>query len=210
MPIEDLKIKLIRNRNNPGTGLPIYTISYKGDPKRPYYPSYQILTALIGQSGVFIELNSDLTVTAKNDRLDTVRKYKEIVSAIPGIEFRSRKIPSVQRPMILGFPIQARKKLEAEELVAFIPKSVWDDEKFMEALPVDGARYYIAKEPEEALTGLPDSRSILEGFWGMAEENKAEIFKFILFDTPVLGRMGITSCGTDEQELSGLFGKKDK
>lgn len=210
MPIEDLKIKLIKNRNSPGMALPLYTITYKEDLKRPYYPSYQILTALIGKSDVFIELNSDLAVASANDRLDTVKNYQETAGSIPGIEFRSRKIPSAQRPTILGFLFETQKKLEAEELVVFIPNSVWTGEKFMEALPVNGARYYITKEPGTAVTGLPDGRSILEGFWNMTDEDKANIFKFILFDTPFLGRMGITACGTDEKGLFELLGKKGK
>ncbi len=210
MPIEDLKIKLIKNRNSPGMDLPLYTISYKEDLKRPYYASYQILTALIGQSGVFIELNSDLAVVAPNDRLNTVRNYKQIAGSVPGIEFRSRKIQSAQRPTILGFLFETQKKLEAEELVVFIPNSVWTGDKFMEALPINGARYYITKEPEGEVTGLPDVRSILEGFWNMTDEDKADMFKFILFDHPFLGRMGITACGTDEQELFELLGKKVK
>lgn len=210
MPIEDLKIKLIKNRNSPGMALPLYTITYKEDPKRPYYPSYQILTALIGQSGVFIELNSDLAVAAPSDRLNTVRNYKEIAGSIPGIEFRARKIPSAQRPAILGFLFESQKKLEAAELLVFVPNSVWNGEKFMETLPVNGARYYITKGPATAATGLPDGRSILDGFWNMTDEEKEDIFKFILFDNPSLGRMGITACGTDEPELSELLGKKGK
>ncbi len=210
MPIDDLKIKLIKNRNSPGMALPLYTITYKEDPKRPYHPSYQILTALIGQSGVFIELNSDLAVASANDRLNTVRDYQETARSIPGIEFRSRKIPSAQKPTILGFLFESQKKLEAEEFVVFIPNSVWNDEKFMETLPVNGARYYITKEPGIAVTELPDGRSILDGFWNMTDEEKADIFKFILFDTPFLGRMGITACGTNEPELFELLGKKGK
>jgi hypothetical protein len=210
MPIEDLKIKLIKNRNSPSMALPIYTITYKEDPKRPYYPSYQILTALIGQSDVFIELNSDLAVASTNDRMGTVRNYQETAGLIPGIEFRSRRIPSAQRPTILGFQFGTQKKLEAEEIVMFIPKSVWNSEKFMETLPVNGARYYITKETGIAVTGLPDGRSILEGFWNMTDGEKADIFKFILFDTPHLGRMGMAACATDEPELLELLGKKGK
>lgn len=208
MPIEDLKVKLMRNRNDPGMGLPLYTISYKADPKRPYYPSYQILTALIGQSGVFIELNSDLAVAAQNDRLDTVRNYKETVGKVTGIEFRSRRLPSAHRPTILGFQFETQKKHEAEELVVFIPNNVWSGEKFMETLPVNGARYYIAKEHGNAAMEMPDGHSVLEGFWNMNDEDKADIFKFILFDTPFLGRMGITACNTDERELFELLGKQ--
>lgn len=178
---------------------PLYSITYKVNSKRPYLPSYEILSAFVGQNDVIIELSTDMLMNVQSNVHEYAKKYLDKLNSAFSLEYCSRKVPSAQKPSVLGFLFQTQKKIEADELIIDIPNTIWTDERFMEMLPVHGAKYYITKEPAK-------DRNILNRIWCMPEEEKGDTFKFILNDYPWYGKMGISVSSLDENELRRLLG----
>lgn len=198
MTLDNYKLKLNKNGDSSNIDIPQYSITYRTNSKKPNHASYDILSALKENNDVIIEISTDLFFDSGANKEDYVNQFLNAINSL-NIKYIHRKIPSAKKPSIFGFSIESKKKVEAHEIIAYVPDGVWAEGSLRDNLPISGARYYITKEPMGDTNILNDIRN-------MSEEEKAGIFRLIIFDLALLGQIGINSSFLEAGELNRLLG----
>lgn len=186
MAIKDLKIKVKENKSDGSFSSPKFSISMKqsssSDENRAN--SYEVLSALKGDSDIIIEVNSSLLNIPPWQRETYAKDFLYSVREL-GLDYRYKKGVSQSSlsflAQLFGF---GKNNQSAHEILAYVPHSVWESENFYKILPIHGARYYVLKEPG-------DSSKILDQISNMLDEEKLDYFKFTVFDTSTFSYMGI-------------------
>ncbi len=172
-----------------------YSLSYKR--RKGGSTGYAILSALIGDNDVIMEINTDLSIQRSGVRHDhLIEEFIQQISPL-GLKYRKRIFPSAKRLSIMGFGIQTRTT-EAQEVVVYVPNYIWKKESFMEVIPQFGVRYYVTKESA-------DAEMKMDEITAMKEEEKEDVFGMIIFDISLLGQMGIISKSSKEGEIRDLL-----
>lgn len=197
MDLVPYKIKLRRNRNT-DNGLHQYALTYQRGNGHINQAGYDILSALTGDSDLIIELNTDLLYGVSPEPDKCAEKFLEDIRNL-NLAHSSRTAPSKYPVRFLGFTLERRDKKQSYEIAAYVPNKVWKNASFRDVLPVCGARYYITREPMDAQTTV-------DNLPALSEEQKAAMFRWILFHVNEYARFGILSAADSEKELRGLLG----
>jgi hypothetical protein len=160
--------------------------------------SYEILSSLKSDSDVLIEINSSLFNIPRNQRDSFVTRFIDTIRDL-GLEFRYRKVPSADRPSLLSIIFGKKGDNQAHEVVAYVPNNVWQQDNFKSVFPLCGARYYVIDEELEPSKTLDDVCNMLDS-------EKLERFKLIIFDSGLLGSMGINSLRLEMKDIKHLLG----
>lgn len=195
MELTQYRLRLNRNRDAEDT--PPYSLLYKNRSERACDVSHAILSALIGDHDVIIEVSSDLVSGTKSSGQGLVARFAEEVSAYP-VTCRQREVPSGRKMALMGFSIDRSKKDKSREAAVYVPNAAWRQEGFAGVLPLYGVRYYVLREPMADMAA--------ERVWTAIEEVKAELFSLILFDVASIGQIGVTPYGVGEEDLKRMLG----
>ena len=196
MSMDKYKLKLSRN-NDKNKETPRYSLTYKPGARSVSYVCHDILSAMIGEHDVMIELSTDLLFGPRGKERAYVAAFLNRINDFR-VAVLYRSVPSDRKNMIFGVPIDKRKKEMADEVVAYVPNTVWREASFADIIPIYGARYYVWKEPLDAETAVNE-------FWEMGEDEKACAFNLIIFDIAAIGQAGIdTKLG--EETLRRMLG----
>lgn len=195
MILPKLKIKIKENKNGGSLDRPRYSLSYgpcSGDGEIRE-ACYEILSALKEDRDSLLEVNSSLSSIPLSQRESAVAQFVEGLRAL-GIEYRCRKVPSSTAPSLFSTFVNRGKAPLVQEVIAYIPASIWTSRAFYDILPLFGARYYVlpeAREPQDALDSMNQ----------LLDEEKVEPFDLVVFDSGILGNMGISSSRLKAEEL---------
>ena len=196
MSLGAYKIKLRRNKDA-GKGFYQYSLTYKKGTGHTSQVSYDILSAIAGDSDLLIELNTDLFYGVSPEPDKYAEKFLKDVQSL-NLEYISRKVPSQYPVTVLGVTIRRRDNMQAYEIAAYVPNVIWKNASFKDVLPACGARYYIARE-------TMDAKAVVNNLPDLSEEQKISMFRLVVFHMAELERFGIVSA-SDSEELLGLLG----
>jgi hypothetical protein len=143
--------------------------------------SYDVLSKLIGNSDVIIELNGSLLNLPAKKRDSYILKFIEDVKAL-GLEYRCSKVASVSSPSLLN--LFGNKTTQEQVVVTYMPNEIWSKAEMKNLLSFYGARYIVLKERS-------DAPEILNYLQKMQENEQIEYFKLIAYDAMCLNAMGI-------------------
>lgn len=197
MPLGKYRLKLQKNKEQKEFGSPQYTLKYNAKSDNPRHVSYSILSPLIGNDDVIIMLSTEFFQNPANGNHSPVNKFIENVRQL-GLLIVERNRPTEQKITFFGFQSQMKKKVEIQEVAAYVPNRVWKD-SFCEILPLCGARYFVLQE-------MLSVNSFMNGIFELSEEAIAKTFSTHIFDLAAAGQMGISSNVMDQAEISRRLG----
>lgn len=196
MSLDKYRLKMGKT-NDKNEGMPPYSLTYKPGARRISLVSHDVLSAMIGEHDVMIELSTDLLFGPRGKEQAYVDTFLNQVGAF-SVAVRNRSVLSSRRNVLFGIAFNKKKKEMAHEVVAYIPNAVWREASFADIIPIHGARYYVVKEPV-------DAEAAVDGFWEMGEEEKEDTFLLRIFDIAALGQAGIDT-KLEEDELKEMLG----
>lgn len=197
MPLNKYKIKFRRNSDDISEGSPQYALTYRNDPRNASRTSHEIISAFVDNNDVIIEINSDMSGPAPGSA-DPVAAFLDKTGAL-GLMYRKKSVLSEKGSSIFGFSIRSGKKRYASEASIYLPNSVWFHPDLKNCLPLYGARYYITDRTADASAKLNEIAEL-------NEEDKAGVFRVIIFDLAICGQMGISSIHLTMDEIKGMLG----
>ena len=173
-----------------------FFVSYPNKPGMS--KSYQLLSSLKQQSGLFLEFDSLFTnlptpVEIENAAKNLLRNLGEM-----GISYLHQTSEAKDSRGLLGI-FNVNKTYTAYHIFAYIPDQIWKDSSFQAIIPRYGARYYICKESVDEKKMLED---LLVG--RIPEDKMTELFDFIIYDCMDFGQMGIKTV-LSKEELQTRF-----
>jgi hypothetical protein len=192
------KIKVKANKNKIKDA-PNFLIAYDqmGNDEKKKLESYQIISALVQDKDIFVEIKSELMSVTKGIREDFFMDFLKTVKNF-GLIYRYKKLPPSQRSFLsLDFLSKPRDNHEA---LIYIPNEIWKKEEISKLLPTYGLKYYICKnnvEGEKLLDSLNNGQ--------MLPEEINETFSIIIFDCTALGQMGIYTEQSTLDEINNML-----
>ena len=198
MAAENLKIKFTNTGKKENLDLPQFSITYKTAGKGDVNGSYEILSRLKKENDLIVEIKSTLNFgsDAENEKL-TANCFDEIKKM--DLLYHHKKVQAPARATILSILTARNKTVDAHEIWAYIPDSVWKEEGLRNIVSAYAARYYIAKKVE-------NPQEFLNTMEQMSDDEKRKHFEMVVFNAPVFCQMGIASCNLTESDLKGLLG----
>ena len=183
----DFKISVKEFKGSHSLETPKYNISYSPgmnccQPKR----SYQVISALKGDAGLVVEVNSSLFNLSNNQRGDAALTFLEEIRAL-NWNYRYRKItaPPTMNSLETLFSFMKKPDNTAHQIFVEVPAAVWrDEEMIVKLLPIHGLRYYLG-----AAAGIEPLEALFNGQY--TEEQFLTLFKLICYDCAGFGQMGI-------------------
>lgn len=197
----DLQGKLLKFKDNKIRGSlesAQYTLTYRQthDPDESARISYAILSALMAEDLILLELNSSLLYTSEKPKDELIYQCVDTVKNL-GLEYRYRKVPPAGAPSFFEKLFKGARG-DAHQLIVQIPPESWKNESILSLILPCGARYYI--------TGSPSGdANLLDAFANMTDRDKLGHFRLIVFDMSVLGHMGINSASLEPGEVKSLL-----
>ncbi|NLN64104.1 MAG: hypothetical protein GX144_01600 [Clostridiaceae bacterium] len=197
MSLNQIKMKLLKNKEPVDIGSPQYSLRYRARFDNPRDISYPILSALIGNADVIVMLNSGLFQNAWQGDVHPIEKFLNRIRQLE-LFHTYRKTPQEKNLSFFGFQTQRKKKVDVEEIAVYVPNQVWR-ESFREILPLCGARYLVTKAPMSVST-------FMNGILGLSEEEISTMFSICIFDLAPVGQMGISSKQLDQKQIALCLG----
>ena len=193
------RIKLRENKTDGSLGFARYsiTVGVPASEEQCRQTSFDILSALKQDSDAIMEINSSLFNMNKNERDEIALLLLEDLKDL-GLHYRYRKVSSVASPSFFSM-LLGKKESQAHEFLVYIPDTVWQSENFKSLMPAYGARYYFLKEST-------DSGKVFDDMYRMLDSEKLNYFRLIVFDSGMLGSMGINTNSMDVKDIKSLLG----
>ncbi len=197
MDLAPYKIKLSKNKDG-NNAYCQYVLTYKKGKGHAGQAGYDILSALAGDSDLILELNTELFYGVSREPDKCAEKLLKDIQAL-NLEHYYRMVTSGTPLRLFGLTLERKDKKQAYQIAVHVPNRIWKEPFFRDVLPACGARYYIAREPM-------DARFVLDGLFDLSEEQKAAMFRRVLFHLAEQGVIGIMSAEEQENELRSLLG----
>lgn len=182
--------------------LPHYTVAYltSGTLQNKKEESQRILSRLINERPFILEIKYQFLCLLENEREIVLSQFLNEIDKT-GLKYKHKKtLVDKKNIMNLFWFSEKTKKIEALEIMAFVPAEVWKKSDFYNKIPVYGVRYYIPFEnqiSEETFDNL---------FYGnLSEEEILSKFEYIVFDSCLMGQMGINSGKRSLDEVKQLL-----
>ena len=196
---DKIKIKVKELKSDGTLDSPRFTLSLPetGSEEKQISSSYDALAKLIGASDFIISLDSSLMNLPHSKRALYTRQFLESVRAMR-LEYQcSKSTPrSGGQSLFAGF---LNKKADPEqEILAYVPNEIWKGNDFKQALPLYGARYFVAKEGDVGPT-------LLDTMHKMLDEEKLDYFRLILFSVVYFNSIGISAKHLTLPELKSML-----
>ncbi len=192
------RIRIKENKTWSSLNTPRFTLSLEENvsSEKQKEQSYDVLSRLIGDSDIIIELNSTLLSLPNPRREAYALKFLQDIRAL-GIEYRYSKASSTASPSPLG-GLFGSKSTQAHQIIAHIPNGTWQKAEMKDALSLYGASYFIPKEKH-------GGSEMLEDFLKMLDEEKLHYFKLAVFDIICSNRMGIFSASHTLADMKAML-----
>ncbi len=184
MSLGKYRLKLQKNKDFQTSGGPQYTLKYSTKSDNPRHVSHAILSAMIGNDDVILLVSTEFFSNLNQKGPGPVEKFIERARS-HGLFLVQRSRPVEQKISFFGFQSRMKKKVEVQEVAAYVPNQVWRD-SFADILPLCGARYFVTPQTMSVSTFI---NHVLD----MSEEEIAKTFKTRIFDLAQAGQMGISS-----------------
>lgn len=196
MTLQKYNIKVKENKHKEGLETARFALAYKKPGGKD--GSYDIISALKGDSDVIVEVDSSLISPPS---LDIQGYIKELVLCITNLrlDYIRRKVPTLKRGGLLSI-FTGPKKTQADEIFIYIPASSWKKEGFRSLFPILAARYYVIKSNAD-LEKQDNMVKYLEKIRDMGDEERLDSFSLIAFDPGDMPMMGINSKTLDLEEI---------
>jgi hypothetical protein len=162
------------------------TLKEKASEEQKRNINYDVLSKLVGNSDVIIELIGSYLDLPPNKRDSYSFEFLQHIRAL-GVEYRCLTVSSISSALpFLGF--LGNRSAQEQNIMACIPNEVWSNTKLKSILPFHGAKYSVLKEKS-------NGAEVLDNLQKMLDSEKLDYFKLIAFDTMSLNSIGIyTNC----------------
>ncbi len=161
--------------------------------------SFQIISALVKDHDIIMELDSSLIVlnSAKEKETSVLGIVKDLREL--GIDYRYQKSESPSNSRSLLDLFSFNKNVTVHKVLAHIPNKTWKEADLLFMLPTYGVRYYIFKE-------TIDGANLLEDIYcgRITEAEKKDYFDYIIYDCSDFGQMGLNSDISKEELRKAL------
>jgi len=160
--------------------------------------SFEIVSKLVKDNEVLIEINSELLCFNKNEREDfmqnLLRRIKE-----KKYNFRYKKIPQSNKNILsLDFFLKSK---DNHNILFYVSSDMWKNE-IIDILPIFGVKYFIFKEKIDVNLVLDQMNN-----GQILGEEIFDICNTIVFDCATLGQMGIYTKFFDLENIKkNIFG----
>lgn len=176
---------------------PQYQIAYAtiGSQAASMARSREILRSLVGGRDLIIEMNSALLSVPEKDREAIGLAFRKGIEA-HNLLITERRYPVASRPSFFARILGQPAEVEACELRALVPGSVWQSGAVDTALSPWGQRYYVLPEGT-------DGASLLErlNLGTIAAREVLDAMDLIIFDVANFGQMGLISTRNDQAAI---------
>lgn len=169
----------------------ILSFSRKASEEQKRKTSYDVLSKLIGDSDVLVEINGSLLNLPPKDRDSYASRFIEDIKAL-GLEYRCSKITALASNSLLN--LFGNKTTQEKVVAAYIPNEIWSKAQMQDLICLFGTRYFVLKEKT-------DVSETLDYFQRMDESERVDYFKLIAFDAMCLNTMSIF---TNNYNLSNI------
>jgi hypothetical protein len=192
-------IRIKENKSGGTLSIPRYTLSVeqKGTNEEIRHANYEVLTKLVGDSDVIVDLDSSLLNIPISKREDYAREFMENVKQL-GVEYKRYKVAASSKPSLLSFVLPGRHD-EAMDILTYVPNEVWRKDSFEKIFPVNGVRCHILKSKA-------DADEILDRLHHMFDDEKLDLIKASVFCAICFNSMGITTEQMDLPDLKAILG----
>lgn len=174
----------------------ILTFNGKASEEEKKKNSYDLLSKLIGDSDVIVEINGSLLGLPIKSRDSYISKFIEDIRAL-GLECRSSKTTAVSSPSLLN--LFGNKTTQEKVSAAYIPNEIWTKAQMQDLISSYGARYFV-------LNQRSDATQTLDYFQRMDEGERVDYFKLVAFDAMYLNTMSIFTNNYDMPDIKALLG----
>ncbi len=191
-------IKLKENKSWLTDGGPRFmlTINKKASEEQKKENSYDILSKLIGNSNVIMELNGSLLNLPPKKRDSYTYEFIEDIKAL-GLEYRCSRVISSPNSSLLN--LFGKTKVEDQVVAVYIPNEIWSGNEMLKLISFYGAKYFVIKEASGGL-------EMLEQLQRIKEADQVDHFKLIAFDAMCLNAMGIFTKDYELSDIKAILG----
>ena len=120
MSLNQIKMKLLKNKEPVDIGSPQYSLRYRARFDNPRDISYPILSALIGNADVIVMLNSGLFQNAWQGDVHPIEKFLNRIRQLE-LFHTYRKTPQEKNLFSLDFQTQRKRRLMLRKLLFMYP-----------------------------------------------------------------------------------------
>lgn len=182
----DLKKIKVKENKNKTKNSPDYLISYDctGSDEKVKQESYKIISALIKNKDIILEIKTELLSLTRQNREDYVLNFLNDIKTL-GLNYRYKKLPPSASKGIFSFDFLI-KPIDNHEIITYVPNEIWNNPQFAEKLPIFSIKYNILKEKLDINIVLDQ---INNGH--ITGDELFTIFDLAVFDCSRLGQMGI-------------------
>lgn len=193
------KIKVKENKSWGGLTSPRFTLMLEAytveDQQRK--SNYQVLSKLIGDNDILIELDSSLLNLPVKQREAYALQFLKDLRTL-GIEYKCSKNTSAASSSFLSSLFGA-KASPSQQIVASIPNDIWTKPEMVDMISLYGARYFVPKEKT-------DGAKMLEDFQQIMDEERLDYFKLIAFNVITFNSIGVFTKCLSLSDINTLLG----
>lgn len=172
------------------------TFNTKASEEQKRKSSYDILSKLIKDNDIIMEVNGSLLNLPPKKRDSFASKFIEDIKAL-GLEYRCSNITSAVSNSLLN--LFKNKTTEDQVVLAYVPNEIWSRAEMKNLIPFYGARYFVLKEKS-------DRSKALDYLQNIGENEQFDYFELIAFDAICLGAMGIYTKNYELSDFKAVLG----
>lgn len=158
----------------------------------------EILTRVKGSADMLIELNANLMYAKNVDLTSSFDEFLELMRALL-IPVHENVVQTTRTTGLFDFITKTKRNTRL--VYAIVTDAQWQDERVRNALPLSGVKYYVMRDPADA-----DAEKVFSRMYMISDEQKLDVFEFILFDMSDIGQIGLNTRHLTLQELQQRIG----
>lgn len=176
---------------------PRYSLSYrKADLDKPSKKlSYDIISRLVRDRGLILEINSSLFPDLAPDYKEKIFEGLVVKLRDMNIDYKYGKRSYPKKSKIIGVSISLSQMDTEHQLLIYVPNQVWVKDGFWELIPEYGVTYHVLSRNTDGPKLLEDIHS-----GRLMDKEIREHYETTIFDYFSYGQMGIDT-GLSKQEL---------
>ncbi len=182
---------------------PQYSINYNtGKSIESTVASYNIISALMEDKDIVMEINTSLFITGRNKSKTIAENFLSEIQKLDLI-YNFRNIKCSNRKGFLNLNFGKNKEEEEQEILVYVPNEIWKNNKLYTILPHSGIRYYIVDGNTDS---EEDAKTILDDMYKLNDEGKNDYYSMIIFDIVACTQMGIMTKKITASKIKNMLG----
>jgi hypothetical protein len=193
------KTKVKENKSWGGLTSPRFTLmleAYTAE-DRQRKSNYEVLSKLIGDNDILMELDSSLLNLPAKQREPYALQFLKDIRTL-GVEYKCSKVASTSIPSFIS-SLFGNKASPSQQIIASIPNDIWLKQEMVDVISLYGARYYVPKEKTEGAKLFAD-------FEQMMDDERLDYFKLIAFNVITFNSIGVFTKCLNLSEMNLLLG----